>query len=66
MPLKVRQLIQQLESAGFKQVTGGKGSHRKFVHPNVQKPVVLSGKSGHDALAYQRNAVKRALKEVNQ
>jgi predicted RNA binding protein YcfA (HicA-like mRNA interferase family) len=51
-----------LERAGFVK-RGGKGSHRKFVHPEVQKPVVISGKPGDDALDYQINAVRRAIEE---
>ncbi len=62
MPPKVRDLARDLERAGFVE-RGGKGSHRKFVHPRVRKLVVLSGKPGDDALAYQRNAVKTAIED---
>ena len=62
MPPKVRELIAELEQAGFVN-RGGKGSHRKFVHPKVPKPVVLSGKAGDDALNYQQKAVRRAIEE---
>lgn len=62
MPPKVRELIRDLERAGFVK-RGGKGSHRKFVHPEVHKPVVISGKPGDDALDYQINAVRRAIEE---
>lgn len=62
MPPKLRGLIRDLEKAGFVN-RGGKGSHRKFVHPRVQKPVVISGKLGDDALDYQQKAVKRAIEE---
>lgn len=47
MPPKVRQLIYELEKAGFKN-RGGKGSHRNFVHPNVSRPITVSGKLGDD------------------
>ena len=30
---------------------GGKGSHRKFTHPRVEKPIVISGNHGNEALA---------------
>jgi len=33
MPRKVRQLVADLEAAGFALAPGGKGSHRKFRHP---------------------------------
>jgi len=57
-----KKLIAELEKAGFVN-RGGKGSHRKFVHPKVQKPVVLSGSPGRDALQYQQKAVRAAIEE---
>ncbi len=62
MPQKIRDLIIQLERAGF-QNRGGKGSHRNFTHPNVSRPVTISGKSGDDALIYQVRAVTKAIEE---
>jgi predicted RNA binding protein YcfA (HicA-like mRNA interferase family) len=62
MPRKIRELIRDLERAGFAN-RGGKGSHRKFAHPNVKRTVVIAGKEGDDAKAYQERAVKRAVKE---
>lgn len=56
MPPKVRELIAELERAGFVN-RGGKGSHRNFVHPNVAKPVTISGGLGDDAKHYQLRAV---------
>lgn len=64
MPPKIRDLIAELEKAGFKN-RGGKGSHRNFVHPQVQKPVTISGKSGDEAKQYQMRAVRQALEESN-
>ncbi len=62
MPRKIRELIRDLERAGFNN-RGGRGSHRNFVHPNVAQPVTLSGNSGDDAKAYQESAVQRAIEE---
>ena len=62
MPPKVRDLIAELEKAGFIN-RGGKGSHRNFVHPKAQKPVTISGKLGDDAKHYQVRAVRLALEE---
>jgi predicted RNA binding protein YcfA (HicA-like mRNA interferase family) len=62
LPLKVRQLIGDLEQAGFAN-RGGKGSHRNFVHPSVTRPVVISGNLGDDAKRYQVRAVELAIKE---
>jgi predicted RNA binding protein YcfA (HicA-like mRNA interferase family) len=62
MPRKIRELVADLESAGFKN-RGGKGSHRNYVHPKVAGPVTISGKLGDDAKQYQEKAVKRAIEE---
>ncbi|RZB30366.1 MAG: hypothetical protein SRB1_02646 [Desulfobacteraceae bacterium Eth-SRB1] len=62
MPPKIKQLIKELERAGFVN-RGGKGSHRNFVHPKVTKPVTISGKVGDDALYYQEMDVKKAIEE---
>ena len=58
----MRELIADLERAGFMSV-GGKGSHRKFVHPRVGKPVVLAGNLGDDVKRYQVRAVRLAIEE---
>jgi predicted RNA binding protein YcfA (HicA-like mRNA interferase family) len=63
MPRKVRQLIADLESAGFEQVRGGKGSHRKFRHPRFSGAVLLSGRDGDDARHYQEWQVQSAIRE---
>lgn len=48
MPPKIRELIADLENAGFVN-RSGKGSHRNFVHPSVRMPVTISGSHGDDA-----------------
>lgn len=63
MPPKVRDLIAELERMGFVN-RGGKGSHRNYIHPNVAKPVTISGNLGDDAKRYQIRAVWQALQEV--
>lgn len=62
MPPKIRDLIVELEKAGFKD-RGGKGSHRNFIHPNVSEPITISGKAGDDAKHYQVRAVRLAIEE---
>lgn len=62
MPKKIRELIKELEQAGFIN-RGGKGSHRNFVHPNVTKRVVISGQLGSDAQHYQEKSVKAAIED---
>lgn len=63
MPRKIRDLIRDLERAGFVN-RGGRGSHRNFVHPKLSQPITLSGREGADAKVYQEQAVQRAIQEV--
>ena len=63
MPPKIRELIADLEAAGFMN-RGGKGSHHNFVHPRRTKPVTVSGKLGDDAKSYQEKKVREAIDEV--
>ena len=64
MPRKVRQLIADLERAGFVN-RGGKGSHRNFTHPRGSR-VTVSGHAGDDAKPYQERDVRRALETVKE
>ena len=65
MPRKIRELIQDLQSAGFYEISGsGKGSHRKFVHKNYAGAVTISGKIGEYAMIYQEKQVGQALEQV--
>jgi predicted RNA binding protein YcfA (HicA-like mRNA interferase family) len=64
MPRKIRELIADLERAGWRVELGGKGSHRKFAHPRSHRKVILSGASGADAHHYQEKLVKSAIREV--
>ena len=63
MPPKVRELIEQLEKAGFRN-RGGKGSHRNYIHPDGSRPITVSGNLGDDAKRYQERAVAKALREI--
>ncbi|NQS98768.1 MAG: type II toxin-antitoxin system HicA family toxin [candidate division Zixibacteria bacterium] len=63
MPRKIRDLIRDLKRAGFI-YRGGKGGHRNYVHPDVKKPITISGKEGDDAKHYQEQAVKLAIKKA--
>ena len=58
-----RQLVADLEHAGFVLVPGGKGSHRKFRHPKVPGSLILSGQGGDDAKHYQEKQVRNAIRE---
>jgi len=64
LPRKVRDLIRDLNRAGFREISGGKGSHRKFTHPRFAGAVTISGNPGDDARPYQEKQVQRAIDEV--
>jgi predicted RNA binding protein YcfA (HicA-like mRNA interferase family) len=61
MPRKVRQLIADLEQAGFVN-RGGRGSHRNFIHPKGVR-VTVSGRPGDDARHYQERHVRLKIEE---
>jgi predicted RNA binding protein YcfA (HicA-like mRNA interferase family) len=61
MPRKVRQLIAELDKAGFVN-RGGKGSHRNFIHSTGPR-VTMSGGLGDDAQPYQERQVRRKIEE---
>jgi predicted RNA binding protein YcfA (HicA-like mRNA interferase family) len=63
MPPKIRNLIDELKSAGFVD-RGGKGSHRNFTHANMSRPITISGKLGDDAKPYQIKAVAKAVEDI--
>jgi predicted RNA binding protein YcfA (HicA-like mRNA interferase family) len=64
VPRKIRELISDLKEAGFFQVEGGKGSHRKFRHPKLAGALILSGDDGDDAHPYQKRQVRNAIREA--
>jgi len=61
MPRKIRELIKDLDQAGFVN-RGGKGSHRNFEHPKGMR-VTLAGQLGDDAKPYQEREVKNKIEE---
>jgi predicted RNA binding protein YcfA (HicA-like mRNA interferase family) len=61
MPRKVRELIRDLTTAGFVEIPGGKGSHRKFTHAAYRGAVTLSGKPSDDAKRYQEKQIRQAI-----
>jgi predicted RNA binding protein YcfA (HicA-like mRNA interferase family) len=62
MPKKVRELIQEVEAAGFVD-RGGRGSHRNFLHPSGVV-LTVSGRPGDDAKPYQVKLVRRKIEEA--
>jgi predicted RNA binding protein YcfA (HicA-like mRNA interferase family) len=65
MPRKIRELIRDLEQAGFYLVKGqGKGDHRKFRHLRLLGSLTLDGKTGGDARHYQEKQVREAIRKI--
>jgi predicted RNA binding protein YcfA (HicA-like mRNA interferase family) len=64
MPKKVRELIRELETAGFAN-RGGKGSHRNFIHPSGVV-LTISGRPGDDARPYQIKLARQKIEEASQ
>jgi predicted RNA binding protein YcfA (HicA-like mRNA interferase family) len=64
MPRKIRDLVRDLQRAGFVN-RGGNGSHRNFEHAKGQR-VTLSGKDGDDAKPYQEREVQAKIEESQQ
>jgi predicted RNA binding protein YcfA (HicA-like mRNA interferase family) len=62
MPRKVRELIRDLEHAGFVS-RGGKGSHRNYLHPCGVR-ITISGGLGDDVRPYQERDMAKALREA--
>jgi predicted RNA binding protein YcfA (HicA-like mRNA interferase family) len=62
MPRKVRELLRDLERAGFVN-RGGRGSHRNYLHARGIR-ITVSGKAGDDAKRYQEHDVAQALREA--
>ena len=64
MPRKIRELIRELERAGFVN-RGGKGDHRNFEHSKGIR-LTLSGQPGDDAKPYQEREVRKKIQESKQ
>ena len=62
MPRKLRELIRDLNAAGFVEIKGGgKGSHKKFMRERFPGVVTISGQMNDDAKHYQEKQVKQAI-----
>jgi len=64
VPRKIKALIRDLQDAGFSQIKGGKGSHRKYSHARFQGAVTISGQDNDDAKPYQEKQITKAIEAV--
>lgn len=62
MPRKIRELIKDLEKAGFIN-RGGKGGHRNYMHEKSGTVCTLCGNLGDDAKPYQEKSVNQKIRE---
>jgi predicted RNA binding protein YcfA (HicA-like mRNA interferase family) len=62
VPRKLRELIADLERAGFVQESA-RGTHRKFRHPTGVTAILSGHRQGADALPYQERHVRHAIEE---
>lgn len=62
MPRKIKELIKELEKAGFAN-RAGKDSHRNYIH-SKGIVVTISGKLGSDAKLYQEKLIKQKIQEI--
>ncbi|MEH1926909.1 type II toxin-antitoxin system HicA family toxin [Nostoc sp.] len=64
MPKKIRELKSLLLQAGFT-YKPAKGSHSKWLHPQLPKAIIIADKDGSDAKPYLEKQVNEALEELN-
>jgi predicted RNA binding protein YcfA (HicA-like mRNA interferase family) len=64
MPKKIRELKSLLLQAGFT-YKPAKGSHSKWMHPQLPKAIIIAGKDSSDAKPYLEKQVNEALEELN-
>lgn len=67
MPKKIREIKTILLKAGFT-YKPAKGSHTKWIHPQLSQSIIIAGKDGDDAKRYlekQVNQVMTQLKEMD-
>ncbi|MDX2212609.1 MAG: type II toxin-antitoxin system HicA family toxin [Oculatellaceae cyanobacterium bins.114] len=60
MPKKIRELKSLLLKAGFF-YQPAKGSHSKWIHPKLNKAIMMAGKDSSDAKFYLEKQVNEAL-----
>ncbi|BAY25853.1 YcfA family protein [Calothrix sp. NIES-2100] len=63
MPKKIRELKSLLLQAGFT-YKPAKGSHSKWIHPQLPQAIIIAGKDGSDAKPYLEKQVNQALEQL--
>ena len=65
MPKKIRELKSLLVKAGFT-YRPAKGSHTKWIHPQLSQAIIIPGKDGSDAKPYLEKQVNDALEKLKE
>lgn len=65
MPKKIRELKSKLMKAGFSSQPA-KGSHSKWIHPQLSQAIIIAGIDGSDAKPYLEKQVNDALKTLKE
>ena len=63
MPMTIKEAEKLLRKAGFIEVKGGKGSHRKFVRRGYPRPVILT-KHGKELSRIVEASIRKAINKV--
>jgi len=60
MPMTIREAERRLSKAGYREVSGGKGSHRKFVNDNAEIQTVIITSHGKEISRKVERDVRKA------
>ena len=63
MPRKISEAIRDLQNAGWHQVPGGKGDHRKFKHDKSRTFIIIPDADNKDAKPYLKKQIRKAIDE---
>lgn len=64
MATRIRDIVAELIKAGFRQIPGGKGSHRKFKHDPSGVIAVVCHKDGDDAPVYLCKQIRAKISKA--
>lgn len=64
MATRIRDIVAELIKAGFRQIPGGKGSHRKFKHAPSGVIAVVCHKDGDDAPVYLCKQIRAKISKA--
>lgn len=60
MPMTSREMVRFLKKHGFRQIPGGKGSHRKMINPKTGKSTLVPYHKGEMRKGTEQSILKEA------